>query len=65
MLWRLVLTRLYEKAGGRRVNDDPSRGLALYRQNLWVPDLTVMPVDGGHWWPATHPKELAKLVRAS
>ena len=34
-LWRLVLTPLYEKAAGRRVQDDPVRGLALYRQNLF------------------------------
>lgn len=101
-IWHLFLTRLYERSAGRRVNDDPVRGLALYRQNLfprirhpfpapvnvpvnvviplkdpflsphladglgaWVPDLNVIPVDGGHWWPATHPKELAKLLRAS
>jgi NAD(P)-dependent dehydrogenase (short-subunit alcohol dehydrogenase family) len=98
--WRLFLTRLYEKAAGRCVNDDPVRGLALYRSNFfpsrklpppapisvpvnvliplkdpflsphltaglrsWVTDLTVTPVDGGHWWPATHPKELAKLLQ--
>jgi pimeloyl-ACP methyl ester carboxylesterase len=99
-VWRLFLTRLYEKAAGRRVNDDPVRGLALYRSNFlpsgklppptpirmpvnvvaplkdpflsphlteglrsWVTDLTVIPVEGGHWWPAKHPKELAKLLR--
>jgi pimeloyl-ACP methyl ester carboxylesterase len=99
-VWRLFLTRLYEKAAGRCVNDDPVRGLALYRSNFfpsrklpppapisvpvnvliplkdpflsahltaglrsWVTDLTVTPVDGGHWWPATHPKELAKLLQ--
>ncbi|MDQ0617079.1 alpha/beta fold hydrolase [Arthrobacter globiformis] len=100
--WRLFLTRLYENAAGRRVNDNPIRGLALYRSNRfpsgkvkaptpvgvpvtvvvplkdpflsphltaglrsWVTDLTVIPVDGGHWWPATHHKELAGLLRAS
>ncbi|RAM37490.1 alpha/beta fold hydrolase [Arthrobacter globiformis] len=98
--WRLFLTRLYENAAGRRVNDNPRRGLALYRSNRfpagtvtaptpisvpvrvvvplkdpflsphltsglrpWVPDLTVIPVDAGHWWPATHPAELAELLR--
>lgn len=100
-IWRLFLTRLYERSAGRPVHDDPVRGLALYRQNLlprvrqpspatvnvpvnvvvplkdpflsphladglgtWVPDLNIIRVDGGHWWPATHPKELAKLLRA-
>jgi len=99
-IWRLFLTRLYEGSAGRRVNDDPVRGLALYRQNLfprvrrpspapvnvpvnvvvplkdpflsphltdglepWVADLNVLRADGGHWWPATHPKELAHLLR--
>ena len=99
-IWHLVLTRLYERSAGRRVNDDPVRGLALYRQNLfprgrrpspapvsvpvnvvvplkdpflsphltdglelWVTDLNVVRADGGHWWPATHPKELAHLLR--
>ncbi|WP_457973606.1 alpha/beta fold hydrolase [Arthrobacter sp. D1-17] len=101
-IWRLFLTRFYERSAGRRVNDDPARGLALYRQNLfprvrrpspapvnvpvnvvvplkdpflsphladgldsWLPDLNVIRVDGGHWWPATHPKELAQLLRAA
>lgn len=101
VMWRLVLTPLYERAAGRRVNEDPVRGLALYRQNLfarvgrsfpapvnipanvvvplkdpflsahltdglelWVTDLNVLRVDGGHWWPATHPEELAQLLRA-
>ncbi len=99
-IWRLVLTRLYERSAGRRVNDDPVRGLALYRQNLfprvrrpspapvsvpvnvvvplkdpflsphltdglelWVSDLNVVRADGGHWWPATRPKELAHLLQ--
>jgi pimeloyl-ACP methyl ester carboxylesterase len=99
-IWRLFLTRLYEGSAGRRVNDDPVRGLALYRQNLfprvrrpspapvnvpvnvvvplkdpflsphltdglelWVADLNVLRADGGHWWPATHPSELAHLLR--
>lgn len=29
----------------------------------WVPDLTVTRVDGGHWWPATRPAELAEILR--
>jgi len=99
-IWRLVLTHLYERSAGRRVNDDPVRGLALYRQNLfprvrrpcpapvsvpvnvvvplkdpflsphltdglelWVSDLNVVRADGGHWWPATRPKELAHLLQ--
>jgi len=33
--WRLVLTPLYEKATGRRVNHNPVRGLALYRRNCF------------------------------
>lgn len=101
VMWCLLLRPLYERAAGRRVNDDPARGLALYRKNLfarvgglspapvnvpvtvvvplkdpflsphltdglgtWVADLNVIRVDGGHWWPATHPKELAQLLRA-
>jgi hypothetical protein len=34
-VWRLFLTRLYEKAAGRRVNDDAVRGLALNRSNFF------------------------------
>lgn len=101
-IWRLFLTPLYEKRARRRVQDDPVRGLALYRQNLfpglrhpspapvnvpvsvvvplkdpflsphltdglelWVADLNVLRVDGGHWWPATHSHELAQLLRAA
>jgi len=30
----------------------------------WVSDLNVIPVTGGHWWPATHPQEFANLLRA-
>jgi pimeloyl-ACP methyl ester carboxylesterase len=29
----------------------------------WVDDLTVVRVDGGHWWPATRPAEFADLLR--
>lgn len=98
-VWRLGLTALYEKTTGRRVDQNPVRGLALYRCNRfpakgvtapvpvvvpvtvvvprkdafvsphlteglgsWVGDLTVIPVDGGHWWPATHPQEFANLL---
>ncbi len=31
----------------------------------WVEDLTVVTVDNGHWWPATRPAELARLLRNS
>ncbi|MCU1574016.1 MAG: Pimeloyl-ACP methyl ester carboxylesterase [Micrococcaceae bacterium] len=31
----------------------------------WVMDLTVTRVDGGHWWPATHAQELARLLRST
>jgi pimeloyl-ACP methyl ester carboxylesterase len=34
-VWRLFLTRRYEKKAGRRVGDDPVRGLALYRANFF------------------------------
>jgi hypothetical protein len=34
-VWCLFLTRLYEKAAGRRVNDDAVRGLALNRSNFF------------------------------
>ncbi|MEC5179442.1 alpha/beta fold hydrolase [Arthrobacter sp. CG_A4] len=98
--WRLFLTRRYGQVAKRDVGDDPVRGLALYRSNMfaarrwpaaarvampvqvvvprrdpflspdlvdgletWVDDLTVVPVDAGHWWPATRPAEFAALLR--
>jgi pimeloyl-ACP methyl ester carboxylesterase len=98
--WRLFLTRRYEQLAKRAVGDDPLRGLALYRANIfaseswparervripvqvvvplkdpflspelveglesWVDDLTVIRVDGGHWWPETRPREFAALLR--
>ena len=103
--WRLVLTRRFEQAAHRPLGDNPVRGLALYRSNLfgrgartgrphgasrrvhipvqvvvplrdaylsphlaedldgWVDDLTVVRVDGGHWWPASRPVEFARLLR--
>lgn len=33
-LWRFFLTRSYERAAGRRINNNPIRGLALYRANI-------------------------------
>jgi pimeloyl-ACP methyl ester carboxylesterase len=35
-LWRLFLKRGYEKTAGRDVGDDPVRGLALYRANIFA-----------------------------
>ena len=32
--------------------------------SVWAPDLTLIRVDGGHWWPRTHPEKLAALVRS-
>lgn len=103
--WRLVLTRRFEQAAHRPLGDNPVRGLALYRSNLfgrgarigrppgaarrvhipvqvvvplrdaylsphlaedldgWIDDLTVVRVDGGHWWPASRPAEFARLLR--
>ena len=103
--WRLVLTRRFEQAAHRPLGDNPIRGLALYRSNLfgrgdrtgrppgatrrvhipvqvvvplrdaylsphltedldgWIDDLTVVRVDGGHWWPASRPAEFARLLR--
>ncbi|MDN3936711.1 alpha/beta fold hydrolase [Arthrobacter sp. YD4] len=103
--WRLVLTRRFEQAANRPLGDNPVRGLALYRSNLfgrgartdrpqgasrrvnipvqvvvplrdaylsphltedlegWIDDLTVVRVDGGHWWPASRPAEFARLLR--
>ncbi|PNI09449.1 alpha/beta hydrolase [Arthrobacter sp. AFG7.2] len=29
----------------------------------WVPRLTVTKVEAGHWWPATHASDFAKLLR--
>jgi pimeloyl-ACP methyl ester carboxylesterase len=29
----------------------------------WVPRLTVTKVRAGHWWPATHASDFAKLLR--
>lgn len=29
----------------------------------WVPRLTVTKVKAGHWWPATHPSDFAKLLK--
>lgn len=29
----------------------------------WVPRLTVTKVKAGHWWPATHASDFAKLLR--
>lgn len=105
--WRLFLTRRFEQAARRSLGNNPVRGLALYRSNLfrprrrptgpgagprrvripvqvvvplrdaflsphlmegladWVDDLTVVRVDGGHWWPASRPAEFAKLLRAN
>jgi pimeloyl-ACP methyl ester carboxylesterase len=31
----------------------------------WVEDLTVIRVDGGHWWPASRPAEFAEVLRGS
>jgi pimeloyl-ACP methyl ester carboxylesterase len=31
--------------------------------SLWVPDLEVVRVDAGHWWPRTQPAAAAALVR--
>ena len=28
----------------------------------WVPDLRVVHVDAGHWWPYTHPAEAARVL---
>jgi len=29
----------------------------------WVHELAVTYVDAGHWWPATHAPDLARLLR--
>ncbi|MGY2746369.1 alpha/beta fold hydrolase [Arthrobacter sp. UYCu723] len=31
----------------------------------WVDDLTVIRVNGGHWWPASRPAEFAELLLGS
>ncbi|TLM85990.1 alpha/beta fold hydrolase [Pseudarthrobacter sp. NamE5] len=31
--------------------------------NDWVPRLTVTRVQAGHWWPATHASDFAKVLR--
>lgn len=36
LVWRSVMTRRYEFAARRNVGDDPVRGLALYRANLFT-----------------------------
>ena len=28
----------------------------------WIPDLRVVYVDSGHWWPYTHPRDAARLL---
>ncbi|MEK8069486.1 alpha/beta fold hydrolase [Rhodococcoides navarretei] len=30
----------------------------------WIPDLRVVRVDAGHWWPYTHPVEAARVLMA-
>jgi pimeloyl-ACP methyl ester carboxylesterase len=30
----------------------------------WAPDVEVVTVDAGHWWPRTHPAEAAAVLRA-
>jgi pimeloyl-ACP methyl ester carboxylesterase len=30
----------------------------------WVTDLAITRVHGGHWWPESHPAELAQLLQA-
>jgi pimeloyl-ACP methyl ester carboxylesterase len=30
----------------------------------WIPDLDVINVHAGHWWPRTHPREAAMHLRA-
>jgi pimeloyl-ACP methyl ester carboxylesterase len=103
-VWRLFLTRRFEKMARRDLGDNPVRGLALYRSNLflprtrpvrtptgprrvripvqvvvplqdaflsphlvegledWVDDLTVVRVDGGHWWLASRRADFARLL---
>ncbi|MFI8569021.1 alpha/beta fold hydrolase [Rhodococcus sp. NPDC078407] len=28
----------------------------------WIPDLRVVQVDAGHWWPYTHPSDAARVL---
>ncbi|WP_032405130.1 alpha/beta fold hydrolase [Rhodococcoides fascians] len=30
----------------------------------WIPDLRVVRVDAGHWWPYTHPVDAARVLMA-
>ncbi|OZC49782.1 hypothetical protein CH286_09885 [Rhodococcus sp. WWJCD1] len=30
----------------------------------WIPDLRVVRVDAGHWWPFTHPVDAARVLKA-
>jgi pimeloyl-ACP methyl ester carboxylesterase len=45
--------------------DDPfaTPQLVIEATTAWVPDLTVVPVRGGHWWFAARPEVLAGLLR--
>lgn len=36
--------------------------LVVEATTTWVPDLTVVPVSGGHWWLAEQPTVLAGLI---
>jgi pimeloyl-ACP methyl ester carboxylesterase len=45
--------------------DDPfaTPRLVIEATTPWVPDLTVVPVSGGHWWFVQQPAVLAGLIR--
>ncbi|HET8878051.1 MAG TPA: alpha/beta fold hydrolase [Arthrobacter sp.] len=45
--WRLFLTRRFEQAARRDIGDNPVRGLALYRSNLFGPRSGPSPAAAG------------------
>lgn len=72
-LYRANFPAAGDRPAGRRLGlpvqvvvpiKDPFLAPALVEGlETWVQDLTVIRVDGGHWWPASRPEEFAKLLQ--
>ncbi|MGU3432259.1 alpha/beta fold hydrolase [Actinomycetes bacterium M1A6_2h] len=55
-----VSTTVVAPTRDRMLSPDLTEGLAD-----WIPDLRVIEVDAGHWWPHTHPKDAAAVLMSS
>ncbi|MCZ4516973.1 alpha/beta fold hydrolase [Rhodococcus ruber] len=54
-----VPTTVVAPAHDRMLSPNLTDGL-----DRWIPDLRVVHVDAGHWWPYTHPADAARVLMA-